>query len=247
MDVSSVTSSSAAATPTASPAMGKDQFLQLLVAQLSNQDPLNPMDDKEFVAQLAQFTGVEQQMDTNTALGNLQVSETALANAQITSLIGREVLVNGDGLQLSEGGEVPPVQLSLGGAAADVTVTIRDANGKVVRTIDEKNLGAGAQSLTWDGCGDDGQPLPAGSYTVSVTATDASGAAVSATTEMSGVVTGVSFSNGYAELLLGDQRVKPSDVIQVIGTESSDPATSTATDALSGGAGTGAPTSSFSP
>jgi flagellar basal-body rod modification protein FlgD len=218
MDVSQVNSTTSAVTSqTTTPALGKDEFMKLLVAQLAHQDPLNPLDDKEFVAQLAQFSGLEQMMQVNQRLDLLQVSQTALANAQLAGLIGREVLVNGDSLQLTRGGAPSPVQLNLGADAATTTITIRDAQGNVVRTLNAPGLIAGAHSVSWDGRADNGSELPPGTYTVKVEAKDANGTAVQVDTQVRGVVTGVAFDKGYAELLIGDRRVRPADVVQVLG------------------------------
>ncbi|MBI5509004.1 MAG: flagellar hook assembly protein FlgD [Deltaproteobacteria bacterium] len=218
MDVSSVTNgapSTAGIESTTS--LGKDQFLKLLVAQLAHQDPLNPVDDKEFVSQLAQFSGLEQMVEMNQRLDLLGVSQTALANAQIADLIGKEVLVRGDAISITRGETVAPVELRMGAAAAGATIEITNDQGRVVRTLKTGALARGAASVPWDGCDDAGAPLPPGTYTIKATAKNAAGADVSVATEVRGLVTAVAFDNGYPELVVGSRRFRPADVIQVLG------------------------------
>ncbi len=196
--------------------MGKQEFLNLLVAQLQNQDPLNPVDDKEFVAQLAQFSSLEQAMQTNERLGLLQNTSTALNNAQVAGLIGDTVEANGNKIGLTETRPLP-ISYTLGGDAIESTVTIRDASGKAVRTIKAGAGAAGKHDIAWDGMDDSGNVLPNGTYTVEVSAKNASGGMVSTSTRVRGVVTSVTFENGGAELIIGatGQHISPADVISV--------------------------------
>jgi flagellar basal-body rod modification protein FlgD len=218
MDVSAVASSTQSTTgQTSQSALGKDQFMKLLVAQLANQDPLNPLDDKEFIAQLAQFSSLEQMVEMNDHLGVLQDSQVAAANAQNTQLIGQEVVVDCASVDVTTGAAPPSIQFRLTGAATATTVKIVDAQGTTVRSIDAGALTAGQHTLVWDGKNDAGTSLASGTYTVQIDATDAAGAAVAATSETRGVVTAVAFDQGYAELVIGNRRVKPADVVQVLG------------------------------
>lgn len=196
--------------------LGKQDFLNLLVAQLQNQDPLNPVDDKEFVAQLAQFSSLEQAMQTNERLGLLQNTNTALNNAQVTGLIGQTVEANGNKVALTD---ARPLALgyNLGSDAVESTITIRDASGKAVRTMAAGGGTAGRHDAFWDGMDDSGNAMPAGTYTVEVTAKNASGGQVTTSTRVKGVVTSVTFENGSAELIIGasGQHISPADVISV--------------------------------
>lgn len=196
--------------------MGKQEFLNLLVAQLQNQDPLNPVDDKEFVAQLAQFSSLEQAMQTNERLGLLQNTSTALNNAQVAGLIGQTVEATGNKLGLTDTRPLP-ITYNLGGDVAESTITIRDANGKVVRTMSAGAAQAGTKTAAWDGMDDSGNAMPNGTYTVEVSAKNASGGVVSSSTRVRGVVTSVTFENGGAELIIGatGQHISPADVISV--------------------------------
>jgi flagellar basal-body rod modification protein FlgD len=196
--------------------LGKQEFLNLLVAQLQNQDPLNPVDDKEFVAQLAQFSSLEQAMQTNERLGLLQGTSTALNNAQVAGLIGQTIEANGNKVALADARPIP-VTYDLGSDATETTITIRDANGKAVRTMSAGAATAGKHDAFWDGMDDSGNALPNGTYTIEVNAKNASGGQVTTSTRVRGTVTQVTFENGSAELIIGasGQHISPADVISV--------------------------------
>jgi len=195
-------------------ALGKQDFLNLLMAQMQHQDPMEPMKDHEFVAQLATFSGLEQQMLANDRLLELQLAQISAGNAQLAGFIGQSVVARGDSITIDTG-TPPPVGVQLDAAADAVDVSIRNAAGDVVSTFTAGPLGAGNHELPWSGKDADGNALPPGDYTVTVEAKDESGAAVSASPLLSGIVTGLSFENGYAELVVGDHRIAPADIISV--------------------------------
>jgi len=209
-------------------ALGKTEFLNLLMAQMQHQDPMEPLKDHEFVAQLATFSGLEQQMLANDRLLELQLAQLSTGNAQLAGFIGQSVVAKGDSLTIAEGA-TPPVGIQLEGAAETVDVTITDSTGKVVSTFEAGPLGAGHHDVAWSGKDANGVPLPAGEYTVQVTAKDADGTAVAASPLLSGVVTGVTFENGYAELVVGDHHIAPADILSVGAPTSSGPAPTTNT------------------
>ncbi len=217
--------------------LNRDDFLQLLVAQLANQDPLNPQEGHEFAAQLAQFSSVEQlsNISSTLALHSEQLAllsegsaaaagqQIALANAindrttlsAATALIGQTVEAAGD-TAVWNGTDPAALSFRLDAPAAEVTVTVRDANGAVVRTITPGHLGEGAHVPAWDGLTDDGTPAEPGAYTFSVAATDADGEAVSATTFTRGRVDRISIDADGAKLWIGPFAVALDDVLSVI-------------------------------
>ena len=202
--------------------MGKDEFLKLLVAQIGHQDPLNPMDDKEFIAQLAQFSSLEQQISANKNLEMLHVGQTALANSQITDLIGKKVRVQTSSMEIDEAGEAPDFNFELGSNASGVEIKVYSDTGDLLRTIDVGSRQAGKHNIEWDGLDDEGNPIEPGEYYIKVEAVDEMGDSVSVSTESFGTVTGVSFDKGYAELLVGDIRVRPGDVLEIKSKNSED-------------------------
>ena len=153
---------------TASNTLGQDQFLQLMMTQLKNQDPLQPMQNGEFMGQMAQF-------GTVNGIQNLQKSFSQVATAMqsnqalmASSLVGRAVLVPGD--KMIYGGSPVMGAADLTQSAADVRVTVTDAGGQVIRQMTLGPQSSGTVKFTWDGLNDAGAPAAAGAYTVKVTA-----------------------------------------------------------------------------
>jgi len=227
MEITGTGANSAARSLPERQALGKDEFLKLLIAQVGHQDPLNPLEDKEFIAQLAQFSALEQMIVSNGHLEVLGLSQSAMLNGQVTALIGKEVVATSDSVSIDSAGSAPPLSFSLDGAATNVTITIHDQDGNVVRTIEAGGQSAGSHTLSWNGLADGGAPLAPGAYAIQIEAQDAGGQAVGSSTQVRGVVTSVSFENGYPELLIGSAKVRPSDVESVHETASNPGASAT--------------------
>lgn len=196
--------------------LGKDAFLKLLIAQISHQDPLKPMDDTAFVAQLAQFSVVEQAISTNQKLDFLALQQQGQGNSQTASLVGKVVSVRGDRVTLDGQGLSVPVNFTLGSPAKTVSVSVKDAHGKTVRAMQLGSEPAGLIRVSWDGKDDSGMTQPAGTYTISVDAKSETGAPVEVQQQSSGVLKSVSFDQGYALLELNNGVTAPaSDLLKV--------------------------------
>lgn len=190
--------------------LGKNDFLKLLVAKLSYQDPLNPADDEDFIAQLAQFSSLEQMENMNKSLTtslewDYLLSQT-INNTNATSLIGRTVRADSSQIYLETGGS-SNVAVGLDQAAAELTLTIRDGNGDVVRTITQQGLDSGDHEILWDGTDDSGVLVPAGFYSVGLAAIDGNGNAFAPGSYVEGVVEGVSYKDGMALLTINGQDI----------------------------------------
>lgn len=250
------TGSSSALSDATSSGMGKEDFLKLLTTQLQNQDPLSPLENHEFVAQLAQFSSLEQQVATNEQLVQIQLSQMGLANAQLSSFVGKTVKAQGNSLTV-DAGKAQPVGIELATPAAKVDVTIFDEAGNAVRTLTFNNVNDGVRSLAWDGKSNTGAALADGRYTMEVKATNTQGEAVTVNPLTQGVVDEITFENGYPELVIGSARVLPADVISILngnGTPSAAGAGSTPLPKLpeqkqpqGSGTGGGAPSSQLTP
>jgi len=196
--------------------MTEEVFLELLMTEMQYQDPLDPMDNQQFLSQLSQLTTVEELRSANTNLETLQLYQASINNAQSVSLIGKEIRAAGDTINLTDDEDDAEFSFDLQGDAQVVTITIYDANDKAVRSITKNNLEEGLQVLSWDGLNNDGSPMDAGEYTFTVTAEDADGNSVTATTLISGIVTGVSFDSGTPVLHIGSQQVTMGDIMEVM-------------------------------
>ena len=192
-DVTGTSTSSTAAADAAmkkSTGMNKDDFLKLFVTQLQNQDPLNPQDSSQFISQLAQLTQVEQAYNTNTNLQSmLNQGGNSMSMASV-SMIGKQVEAAGNQVNL-QSGSPSAVNFSLAGAANQVTVSVMDPSGAVVKTITGGAMSSGEGSLAWDGTNNSGAALGSGAYTFSVSAKDAGGSNVASTPLIKGKVDGV--------------------------------------------------------
>lgn len=202
-------SSTASSQSSSTKTVGKDEFMKLLLAQLKNQDPLNPMDGTDFAAQLAQFSSLEQLKNLNTTLETQSVNQMTLGYAQSVSMIGKEVVANA-GNTVTANGQTAALNYQLAGDAQDVTITILDKEGKLVKSWDESAKKAGMNRATWDCSG-----VEQGDYTYQITARDSSGASVSAETMTTGVVTAVHFRSNQILVTMNGQEVPLSKIIEI--------------------------------
>ncbi len=194
--------------------LGRDAFMQLLVTQLQNQDPLDPMDSREMISQLSDLTSVEQLVAIEGRLTALEIGTAGIANSQATELVGRTVRADGSSLRLNQSGPAR-TSFTLDARATDVQATIRDASGEVVREISLGGAFPGPHAFAWDGLDSAGERLPAGRYRVEYSATSEAGTPVNVSSDVVGSVSGVAFEHGHPELLIGEARVLLGDVISV--------------------------------
>lgn len=188
----------------------------LLVTQFQYQDPLNPMEDKEFIAQLAQFSALEQSMAMNENITNLMNLTAMQTSIHITNYIGKEVSARGYGIY-KEGDEVSLIQYAGSEEMSSCVINILDASNNIVRTVDLGSQASGIHDFVWDGKKSDGSEAPDGTYTVSFTGKNANGDAVYIDTSVSGRVTGTSSYNGeYYLSLTGGRVVLLSNVREVL-------------------------------
>jgi flagellar basal-body rod modification protein FlgD len=192
------------------------------MAQLKNQDPLNPTDDTEFVTQLSQFSLVEQSTQQTSQLTSITAALQGLSNQNELAMVGQPVTMSGSSLAF--GGSLAVTgQATLASNAAAVTATIKDSNGNTVRTMNLGAQAAGALSINWDGKGDNGQFEPAGTYSLAVTATDANGQPVTVSQNVSAVVEGVSLGGTSPTFTLSNGMVMPVANLLSVGTTLSQP------------------------
>ncbi|SFX18224.1 flagellar hook assembly protein FlgD [Marinospirillum alkaliphilum] len=143
--------------------MGKQEFMRLLVTQLENQDPLNPQDNTEFIAQLAQFSSLEGITNLNTTVGQFATSLQSTQALQASTLVGRQVQVLTNWSELEPGKSIKGT-IDLPKSAGDVFVAVYAPNGEYLGDISLGSRGAGEISFEWDGLDTDGESFPAGAY-----------------------------------------------------------------------------------
>ncbi len=198
----SAASSSTTDTTTTSSVLGKDEFLELLIAELQNQDPLEPMNNQEYVAQMAQFSSLEQLQNLNATLADnvnytMLLSQT-ISNTMATSLIGKEITAECDTVGITSGSDAN-ITFATADYAASGTITVSDADGTVVRTLHVDNLLSGDHSICWDGKDEYGNDVASGEYSYTVSLTDANGSSVTASTyRNSALIAKIKYVSGQA-------------------------------------------------
>jgi flagellar basal-body rod modification protein FlgD len=194
--------------------LDKDDFLNLLITQLQNQDPLNPTDSTEFTAQLAQFSSLEQLGNVNTNLKRLQHFLASANNSQSVALIGKRITAQGNTIKLVDG-KPAGCDFVLDDDAAAVALSIYDASGEFVKALESENLTAGQHTLYWDGRDHNGNAAANGNYTFEILAADENGNDINSTTLFTATANSVKFENETTYLICGDQQIALQDVIRV--------------------------------
>jgi flagellar basal-body rod modification protein FlgD len=160
------------------------QFLTLLTTQLKHQNPLEPLDTNQFTQQLVQFAQVEQQLKQNDQLATLVALQKTAQSTAALGFVGETVVVDGSTASLANGQANWSLNVP---KPATVTVNIKNSTGQNVFSGSYSML-AGVNDFTWDGKSSNGTQWPAGNYTMTVTAKDVSGQAITVPTEVEGVV-----------------------------------------------------------
>lgn len=196
------------ALPSATSAAESEQrFLKLLVAQLNNQDPTNPMDNAQLTSQLAQMSTVSGIEKLNTAMESLLAQTGSSQVLQSAGLIGRSVLTTGNDIVLNS--DTPSFSVELPADAASVKATITDSSGKVVRSFDLGAMPKGIKTLSWDGKNDSGVAVADGNYKLNL---DGGGAQALTFSKVTSVAQG---PNGVALDLTNGKKVGFSDIRQI--------------------------------
>lgn len=194
--------------------LGQEDFLKLMITQFRNQDPFKPMENGEFLAQLAQFSTVKGLDDLNSSFGELSSSVVSNQALQASTLLGRDVLVSRSSSELPAGAGLSGA-VELTNSAGEVVVQITDANGALVRQMNLGPQGAGLARFEWDGTRVDGSVAPAGLYNVKATTIGAGGLQAAAQTLVDARVESVTMSAGQRGMsltLAGIGEVSFSDV-----------------------------------
>jgi flagellar basal-body rod modification protein FlgD len=196
-------------------ALGSDVFLRLLVTQLQNQDPTNPTQNEDFVAQLAQFSTLEQTTSTNDLLEQLISQNVQRTQFDLDNLIGRTVVSEGDTVSLGETDQ-PILAYALSDTASRVTIDVLGKNGQILRSIQSESPGtAGAHQVQWDGLDEDGDRLPEGVYQFIVKAVNGNQEPVSNFTFARERVSNIIFGTEKPVVLQSGKTLNTQDIISI--------------------------------
>jgi flagellar basal-body rod modification protein FlgD len=184
-------------------------FLQLLTTQLQNQNPLDPLDTNQFTQQLVEFASVQQQLNTNSSLATLVSLQQTAQSTQALTFVGKTAVVKGNTAVLTNSAATWDFNIP---SNSTLNVSIANSSGQTVFTH-QYSAGAGNnQPFNWDGKGTDGAQMPDGKYTMTATATDASGNSVGVTTAVQGVVSSVDLTQSPPLLSIGGQTYTVSQI-----------------------------------
>ena len=193
--------------------LGRNQFLTLLITQLKNQDPLNPMQSQEFASQLAQFSSLEQLFDVNENLTGIRGSLKSTEGDNALDYIGKIVKTRDNAITKKE------AQIDAGAFSieerANVMISIFNDKGVDVRSVYAGWQDPGEHSFNWDGRNNTGDLEADGNYVFEISAVNESGLSVSANAYMTGEVGGVTYQGGMPYLMVGKRLVSPDQVIEV--------------------------------
>jgi len=207
--------SSATTTTYGGAELDQETFLNLLITQLQNQDPLNPQESQEFVAQLAQFSSLEQLMTLNEGMDTLYLATSSMTNASMTQLIGKEVVAYGDSFGYDGEGSVD-LMYDAEGEASEATLNIMDEDGTVVASITLGSLAEGEGSYTWNGETTSGDLADEGLYTFEIEASDTDGDEVTIYSMVTGVIDTMNYDSGTPVPEIDGVEIELGEIIRVI-------------------------------
>jgi len=200
-------------------ALGKDDFLRLLTTQLAHQDPLSPVENEDFIAQLAQFSSLEQLENINA---NLQsgidldlILTQVLNNTAAAGLIGKTVIADGSSVYLDESGS-SEIHFDLDSAAHNVVIRITDESGTLIQTLTQGSMGEGRNTVAWDGEDTQGNRRSEGTYNVEIEAFDAQDNSIDVTSLLVGEITGVRFEGGEARLMVDGLELGIGQILEIL-------------------------------
>ena len=179
-------------------ALGKDDFLTLLVAQLQNQDPLNPADATEFTAQLAQFSQLEQLSNMSAKLDTFAGMAGQVERQSALGLMGEDVVIQTSEFEVNGGNQRLGYRLDV--PADQVNLYVLDSTGYNVATLPSSGTAPGEYFIDWDGIGDNGQPVAPGTYSLVARALDEDEKAIETTSLIRSAVTGVELGDAETSI-----------------------------------------------
>ena len=195
--------------------LDKDDFLKLMLTQMKNQDPMNPMQSHEMAAQLAQFTSLEQLFNVNKNLEGLTRAQDPMQKYEALNFLGKSIKADTRQIVRQVGDQGTELRFNLMDDSSKIKLTIADENGEVVKTIDFGGLKKGTNKIVWNGTDKDEREVKPGKYIFNVEAEGHGGKKIGVLTETKGTITGVNYTPEGPMLMVGEQRVRLADVQKI--------------------------------
>ena len=199
-------------------ALGKDEFLQLLISQLQNQDPMNPMEDADFIVQLAQFSSLEQMSNISEGIAESNqwdfLQMQSINNVMAAGLIGKEVQASYNSVYF-DGSSSPKISFTNDQYAEELQIVIKDASGSTIATMNKSGVDPGKHTYEWDGRDENGNQVDVGQYNIEVMATSATGETFRPSMSLIGKVEAVTYRDGTAYFRVGGVEIPFGDVAAI--------------------------------
>lgn len=196
--------------------LDKDAFFKLMLAQMKNQDPTNPLKSHEMAAQLASFSSLEQMQNMNTTLTDLKNGQKPTEQFQVLNLLGKGVAGDSSKILRNPGDKSHEFVFNLPMKAKEADIRVRNADGEVVKTYKLTGLKEGENRLPWNGQDEKGNAVPAGEYQFFIEAKNDQGQKMAIKTEFEGQITGVNYAPEGPVLLIGNQAIRLRDVKKIV-------------------------------
>lgn len=196
--------------------LDKDAFFKLMLAQMKNQDPTNPLKSHEMAAQLASFSSLEQMQNMNTTLTEIKGGQKPTEQFQVLNLLGKAMAGDSSKILRNPGDKSHEFTFNLPMAAKEADIRVRNADGEVVKTYKLTGLKEGENRLPWNGQDEKGNATPAGEYQFFIEAKNEQGTKMAIKTEFEGQITGVNYAPEGPVLLIGNQAIRLRDVKKIV-------------------------------
>jgi len=196
--------------------MDKDAFMKLMLAQMKNQDPTNPLKSHEMAAQLAQFSQLEQLQNVNTTLEEMKAGAKPSETYQSLNFIGKSVAGDSAKLHRAKGDRDHDFTFTLPDDAVEANIKVRNEQGDIVRSVTLKNLKKGDNMWQWNGKNDRDVVSPVGDYQFLIEAKTAADKKLAVKTDFDGMITGVNYTPEGPVLMVGNQSIKLKDVRKIV-------------------------------
>lgn len=194
--------------------MGRNEFMDLMMAQMNNQNPLDPQKNEDFVAQLAQFSSLEEMQNLNTSVDDAMGQFRSTRALQASAMVGQQVLAEGNTANLGPEGEVNGA-VDLDSGTSNLNISVYNSAGEVVRKMDMGQQSSGTVNFTWDGENDNGELMEPGNYQIRAEA-QYDGETEEVTPQLNANVDSVSLENGDVTLNLAGRGSVPLDEVKQI-------------------------------